>query len=101
MGELEDGEDPGVAVSRVLQTRVGLEAPQVVDVGKVTHVFSHRRLSCQVYLVELESPCTVAPGEGYQAARWVGDLDRVAWSVLGQKLVRCAGVPALLESATK
>ena len=101
MGEIGDDEKTSEAVVRALRERAGLEGLSAVEAGEVTHVFSHRRLTCRVYLVEVEAPRTVKAGEGYQALRWVGDMDRVAWSVLGQKLLRCAGAPSFLEPSTK
>ena len=97
MGETVGGEADGEALERVLAQRVGLEGVEAREMGVVTHVFSHRRLTCRVFLVEVKGACSVRAGEGYQATRWVSSMGGVAWSVLGKKLLRCAGAQELLE----
>lgn len=100
MAEVPAGERGEAILRAVLARRAGLEGVGAREMGQVTHVFSHRRLSCWVYLVELQRVRPVNPGEGYQTMRWVGDLESVAWSVLGKKLLDCAGAPDLLESSS-
>jgi A/G-specific adenine glycosylase len=68
-GELEAREAPEEGLARTLRERVGLVVKRAEPLGRVEHVFTHRRLSLEVYRAE------VAPGpvrrSGFDAHRWL------------------------------
>jgi A/G-specific adenine glycosylase len=90
MGQVDEGEVGLGELARVMRERSGVDLKSWKKMGSVTHVFSHRRLTCAVYLARVDSPPSVTLGEGYQALRWVADLGEVAWSTLGKKLLERA-----------
>lgn len=69
-GEFEGRTAPMRALRRSLHTRLGVEALGLQRVGRVEHLFSHRRLRLFVFRGEC------APGRvsrtGFEAHRWVG-----------------------------
>ena len=101
MGQVEEAGAGPLALARVMRERSGVDLMGWKKMGRVTHLFSHRRLTCEVYLaMPAGPPPSVVLGDGYQAWRWVGDLEEVAWSTLGKKLLECAETARHLVGAT-
>lgn len=73
-----------------LRRRLGLTLRDAVELGEVTHVFSHRRLVARVYRAVVEGE--PAPTD-YLDARWVpvGEVDRMALSTLARRLLAVTG----------
>lgn len=78
------GEEAPLAAA--LRDRVGLGLVTATPLGRVTHLFTHRRLVVEVFAAEVSG--TLAP-VGYQDARWVptAEVPGLALSTLARKLL--------------
>jgi len=82
----------GSDLGAVLAARVGLRLLHAHPVGRVTHVFSHRRLHTTVYEAEVEGEGRPV---GYDELRWVAAaaVPTMALSTLARKLLAAGGAP--------
>lgn len=70
-GLLADAERPEEAVVRVFREQVGAEIEIVRRLGEVVHVFTHRRLTRQVFEVRPLGVMEPRASESYDAVEWV------------------------------
>jgi len=68
-GDLEKREDPAEGLARNLRERVGLVTPRTEYVGRVEHVFTHRRL--RLHLFRCDTPVGRTRLTGFDAHRWL------------------------------
>jgi len=76
--------------------RVGIVVADLLPIGEVSHVFSHRKLTLVVYDVTARQPCQPTLGEGYDELRWseeARDLP-LPLSKLAKKTLAMAGTSA-------
>lgn len=64
------GEDPQAALDRLVATRAGGVVREAVRVGEVVHVFTHRRLRLDVYVVDAALPEPLVAADGYTDLAW-------------------------------
>ena len=83
--ELTTGEDPRAGVVRAFRERAALDVDVGRKLGRITHLFTHRRLTCEVYEVHGE-PKGFAPAV-YTDVRVVIDPDTVPLSKLALKIL--------------
>ena len=84
--ELPRGDDLEALRARIGPVELGRE------LGSVRHIFSHRKLTLQVFEARLARP---APGGFYTELRWVEDPETLALSTLARKALRAGrGAPA-------
>ena len=86
-----DGDVSGEAAARALVTEQGVIPSNVARVGKVTHVFTHRRLSLEVWTASFTGAPDVDVSQ-FVDARWVHPgVEQVAFSRLTEKILEaCA-----------
>lgn len=84
----------GTDLGAILGARLGVDLVEAAPVGEVVHVFSHRRVTTQVFLATIRGE--PAPTD-YQDARWVprADIDAMALSTLARKLLAYDSAPAI------
>jgi len=68
-GELAPGESPAAGLKRALRDRVGLAVARVSRVGKVEHVFTHRKLTLHVY--RCNTPKGRTRLSGFDTHKWL------------------------------
>ena len=96
MVELTATDDAALTLAAAFRARAGLDAIVGERLGTVTHVFSHRHLSLEVFRVQCEG--TPAVGEHYQAVGWHRPED-VGLSKLARKALALGEAPPLLLAA--
>ena len=69
-GEIGPGDEPKEELARVLREAVGLEILGAEAVGAIEHLFTHRRLTLDVFRARLR-PAGRVRRTGYVAHRWV------------------------------
>jgi len=78
-------EDPRVGVERAFRERAAIRVDVGTKLGRITHVFTHRRLTCDVFEVDAEAP-EIVPSV-YTDVRVVADPDTVPLSKLALKIL--------------
>lgn len=76
-GELAVGEESKDQAARILRETVGLEIRELESVGQVEHVFTHRRLTLDVFRAKA-MPGARARISGYTAHRWLAAPELLA-----------------------
>lgn len=69
-GEIEPRDEPKDRLANVLRERVGLEILGADSIGSVEHLFTHRRLTLDVFRARL-SPGGRVRRSGYTAHKWI------------------------------
>lgn len=69
-GPLEEGEEAKDHAARILREVVGLEVRELERIGRIEHVFTHRRLELEVFRAKA-LPGSRARIEGFTAHRWL------------------------------
>jgi A/G-specific adenine glycosylase len=69
-GLLEDGDEAKDHAARILREVVGLEVRELERIGRIEHVFTHRRLELEVFRAKA-LPGSRARIEGFTAHRWL------------------------------
>jgi A/G-specific adenine glycosylase len=69
-GPLAEGEEAKDHAARILHSVVGLEVRELESVGRIEHVFTHRRLDLEVFRAKA-LPGSRARIEGFTAHRWL------------------------------
>ena len=82
------------AVAQVYRDGVGLEVEVGAVLGTVTHVFSHRRLTLEVFAVHAP-PARLSPGGDYATATASDDPVSLGLSTLARKVLALRAQPSL------
>lgn len=94
--EPEGDETDEEALVKAFRERAGVEVRSQVRLGTVVHVFTHRRLSCAVFEVEIRGEPEAL--SFYEEARWVSEPSSVPLSTLAAKILRQRSQPSLLAA---
>lgn len=87
-GEVGEGEDAAEVAPAVLAARTGHAVTVGAPLGRVVHVFTHRRLTVEVFAGTTAGPVLAADAGGYEALDWVDpEAPHVPLSKLGHRLV--------------
>ena len=91
-GEISAEDTRPAGVRKWLQTRVGLSAEVGARLASIQHVFTHRRLTLDVYGVTPQSLESLTP-QWYTEARWVDpdELSQLPLSRLTEKVLSAVG----------
>jgi A/G-specific adenine glycosylase len=93
--ELGEGDDAVDALRAAFAARAGLPVRVGARRGQIVHVFTHRRLTVEVYEVSAEGDVVFAGDGTYTQLAWLApDGDGVGWSKLAQKILAAAPVTA-------
>jgi A/G-specific adenine glycosylase len=100
MGEYDGDLSPAVAVTRVFAARAGLPVRVVRPLGQVVHVFTHRRLSLEVFEVEALGAEPLGGDGSYEAlGTWEANRSGQPLSKLAEKVLALERAPALWLAA--
>ena len=92
---LRASEDPAEGLTRSIRERVGLEIAGIENLGKITHVFTHRRLRLHVFRCQATGRLRL---HGLEQGQWVpaDALDLLAQASLTRKAraLAAGGAPA-------
>jgi len=93
--DLASQESASDGVRRAFLDRVSLEVGITAHLGQIVHVFSHRRLTLEVFEVAVAGGDDPVAGGGYQALRWVDPAapGEVALSKLARRTLDLALEP--------
>jgi len=95
-----DQEDDSVAALRdAFEDRCGLRVTVGPMCGEVVHVFTHRKLTCRVYVVDFVGG-EVQCGDRYVDLRW-SDGGDVALSTLARKIIALGRTPQMTRSLSE
>ncbi len=82
--------DDATALDALLAAMCGI-VPSLRSAGIVAHIFTHRKLTCEVSVGRWEGP--VSPAGPYDRVAWVGEPADCAVSALARRLVTVGGPP--------
>ena len=74
-------------LARGVRERVGLQISVGPKLGRVVHVFSHRRLTADVFQARVEGGTLSPNHEAYVEAQWCASGEEPALSTLARKLL--------------
>ncbi len=94
-------EDPASALVSGFESHLSQSVRVVAELGAVVHVFSHRRLSCRVFLVEATRDAPLVASGDYCAVAALDAPDTVGLSALARKVLALAEQPALPLAASQ
>ena len=90
-----DEAEPGALVA-AFEARLGLKVSPLARLGQVRHIFTHRKLTLGVWLVDGEGTPPTKPLQGYTAARLVApdELGGLGVSTLARRALELVGFGA-------
>lgn len=90
-----DEAEPG-ALARAFEARLGLKVAPLARLGQVRHIFTHRKLTLGVWLLDGEGTPPSQPLQGYTAARLVApeELGSLGISTLARRALELVGFGA-------
>jgi adenine-specific DNA glycosylase len=97
MGDWDGASDPAAAVREAFATRARLAVEVLRPLGQVVHVFTHRRLTVQIFeVVAGSAPCPTLGDPSYEALGWWHDgAEGMGLSKLSRKLLAAHDTPEL------
>jgi len=89
---IQGDDDPMVALERAFIEQIGVPVRVGARLGKVVHIFTHRKLTLEVFEVEPRGACEPAPARGYDGAMLVTPGRAPAVSKLARKVLALAKI---------